>query len=629
MTVSTTNNTVIYRGNGAVDEFSYPFLVYDEDHLVVQRRVFATQVIDKTYTSGEYTVDGVGEASGGSITLVAGALDDDYQIIITRELPIKQELDIVNQGGFLPDTLERQLDELTMSIQQVAAKANRAVVVAAGSTGFEVSEEDLDSVASLTFSNVGVGAQLRSIIEKLRESSLSITDFGASTSISGATQLAYLQAAINAAESTGRELFVPEGTFPYSGGALSIPDGVTIRGAGKLLSILQRTDAGAALVNTTAVTPRDITLRDLQIVGGTVGLDISGSNVSTEITVEDCLFLNQTTAGIRCNKMMITWYIRRNIFDSCTVGIQVLAANTTNTVIEENQFKELGGRSIDIRGGIEAVSIKRNRFEARNLPLTDTGVSVIYLELGQAVEITNNYFEDTFRTIIEEVSSINGIKFEANRCSGQENTVGGTGPKTELFISDGIIEFSGNDFFAGSLGSEQMKLGRFNRGLDTSAAWIWRAFEDRHIDVTVPNKTVTAEDSVYQLFTFNRASVSGKDLRAFHGLLTVTYIGHTTDDEPWRSTVIYSVVVGGFAGGNLAITSELINQIDGTVVIPAVTVESVGASSTEVTLRVRMAGIDDDGVATGLFEVGRFTASLVGDLVTHETWDPITVEAVL
>src|ERR1044072_4086099 len=103
MTVSTSANSVVYRGNGATTQFAVPFKVLDEDHLVVKRRVFSTGVVDYTYIGTDFSYTGVGTDSG-TLTLDGDALEDDYELVIERIVPYTQDLDIVNAGGFYPDT---------------------------------------------------------------------------------------------------------------------------------------------------------------------------------------------------------------------------------------------------------------------------------------------------------------------------------------------------------------------------------------------------------------------------------------------------------------------------------------------------------------------------------------------
>ncbi len=134
MTVETTSNVAVFPGNGVADEFDFSFKVLDADHLIVERRVLATGVVDKTYTQGEYTLAGLGEEAG-SVTLTAGALAATYELIVRRIVPATQEADILNQGGFYPTVVEDQLDRMVMAIQQIAEESGRALKVPSGETG--------------------------------------------------------------------------------------------------------------------------------------------------------------------------------------------------------------------------------------------------------------------------------------------------------------------------------------------------------------------------------------------------------------------------------------------------------------------------------------------------------------
>lgn len=154
MTVSTSINSVVYRGNGATTDFAVPFKVLDEDHLVVRRRVFATGAYAQTYVGTEYSYVGIG-ASAGTLTLDGTALDDDYELVIERIVPYTQDLDIVNAGGFYPDTVEEQLDLTTMAIQQIADLANRGIIAEVGEDGLVLPSATARALKYLAFDALG------------------------------------------------------------------------------------------------------------------------------------------------------------------------------------------------------------------------------------------------------------------------------------------------------------------------------------------------------------------------------------------------------------------------------------------------------------------------------------------
>lgn len=133
MTVSTFNNVVVYRGNGSATAFAVPFKVLDEDHLVVTRRVFATGVDDHTYVGTDYSYSGIGDSSG-TLTLAGTALSSVHELVIERIVPYSQDLDIVNAGGFYPDSVEEQLDLTVMGVQQLAGISDRALKLPVGET---------------------------------------------------------------------------------------------------------------------------------------------------------------------------------------------------------------------------------------------------------------------------------------------------------------------------------------------------------------------------------------------------------------------------------------------------------------------------------------------------------------
>lgn len=135
MTVLFQTNTVNYTGNGSTTNFPFSFPVLDASHLVVERLVIATEEIDKTYNTSEYTVSGIGDGDGGSLTLLGTPLSSSYKIIITRIVPYIQELDVNNQGGFYPDNVERALDLMEMQIQQIASGTDEGGGGSPGSPG--------------------------------------------------------------------------------------------------------------------------------------------------------------------------------------------------------------------------------------------------------------------------------------------------------------------------------------------------------------------------------------------------------------------------------------------------------------------------------------------------------------
>lgn len=137
MTITNQTNRVEYTGNGVATNFPFSFPVYDEDHIVVTR-ITIQDGTESIISAGSYTVNGVDNPAGGSIDY-SPALSSSYELRIERIVPYTQETDIHNQGAFLPEVIEEQLDILVMQIIQLKQ------LVADGETDLEDAIELLEA----------------------------------------------------------------------------------------------------------------------------------------------------------------------------------------------------------------------------------------------------------------------------------------------------------------------------------------------------------------------------------------------------------------------------------------------------------------------------------------------------
>lgn len=124
MTVTSDNITSgPYSGNGVSDTFSYTFGIYTKEQLAVYETNSAGTerllVVDT-----DYTVEGLGVATGGTITRAAGPLPVGSRIFIIGDFKYTQDVDLPNQGRFFPAAIERALDKLTRLVQQVLRSVN-------------------------------------------------------------------------------------------------------------------------------------------------------------------------------------------------------------------------------------------------------------------------------------------------------------------------------------------------------------------------------------------------------------------------------------------------------------------------------------------------------------------------
>jgi hypothetical protein len=127
MTISTTSGRNDYTGAGTSATYSYTFRIFDKADLKVIKRLISTGAETVLAVDTDYTVTGVGNTGGGSITLVAGNLASAYKLSIIRNRPLTQETDIRNQGPYFPEVVEDSFDHTIMVAQQLQEQLDRAI----------------------------------------------------------------------------------------------------------------------------------------------------------------------------------------------------------------------------------------------------------------------------------------------------------------------------------------------------------------------------------------------------------------------------------------------------------------------------------------------------------------------
>lgn len=126
-----------YTGNGVTTVFDYEFRILDATHIKVIRSQGGVETV--LSLGSDYSVSGVGASGGGQVTTSA-APTAAQTLIILRNAPLTQEVDLENQGPFFAQTIEDALDLAAMRDQQLSERLDRAVVLPASAT---VSDLDL------------------------------------------------------------------------------------------------------------------------------------------------------------------------------------------------------------------------------------------------------------------------------------------------------------------------------------------------------------------------------------------------------------------------------------------------------------------------------------------------------
>jgi len=134
MTISTTTIKNSYSGDGSTTAFTYTFKITDQDDIdVIIRSANGTETT-KTITT-HYTVSGVGNAGGGTITFTSGNIPTNTEtVLLRRSTPQTQGVDLIENDPLNADTLEDALDKLTSISQELQEQLDRSLKVSRTAT---------------------------------------------------------------------------------------------------------------------------------------------------------------------------------------------------------------------------------------------------------------------------------------------------------------------------------------------------------------------------------------------------------------------------------------------------------------------------------------------------------------
>lgn len=137
MTIASEVDINTYTGNGSTLSYDYDYKILDEDHLRVTVRDSAGEETRLTIDT-HYTVAGVGDGAGGTITLVAGAFtwidgssffESGWTLMLRRTPELLQPTSIRNGATMDPAAIEGALDRLTTICQKLQNEVDRSVKI--------------------------------------------------------------------------------------------------------------------------------------------------------------------------------------------------------------------------------------------------------------------------------------------------------------------------------------------------------------------------------------------------------------------------------------------------------------------------------------------------------------------
>lgn len=146
MVVQKENVRSVYIGNGSTTVFPITFEVNEAHPEWVH--LFILQD-DNTYAE---TDNFIADMTAKTVTYPQSGtpLADGKRLVIMRELPLQQQLDLINQGDYYAEDIEQAFDDLTMITQQLNDESSRSIKISIGS-GDDIDTSLPDPVPGMAF----------------------------------------------------------------------------------------------------------------------------------------------------------------------------------------------------------------------------------------------------------------------------------------------------------------------------------------------------------------------------------------------------------------------------------------------------------------------------------------------
>jgi len=352
MTVSTTNSSASYTGNGSTTEFSVTFEFFDAGEVKVYTRTIATGVQTLKAIETDYTLSG-GAGSTGTVTFLVPPPSTD-EVHVFRDTTRTQPNDFTPSQRFPSASVERALDRGAMRDQDDELQVGKALrapltddsalsmvlpnsvtraskVLGFDSSGAPVATTQADQSATTVIATNSTTA--RSHAERWGEV-YNVKDYGALGNGSANDATAINAAIAQANTDGGGVVHFPRGTYLVSA-SVTMKSNVWLQGAGIGATTIKRANSAADLHLLNAATASNdyISVSDMEIDGN------RANNTSTGHGIR----LDDGATEVRI------WNVFIHDTYSYGIGLQATSTGYQQIFIDSVHIKDVGSDGIDIK----------------------------------------------------------------------------------------------------------------------------------------------------------------------------------------------------------------------------------------------------------------------------------------
>ena len=137
MTLTTLTSRTSFYGDGLTRSFPLPFKIWAPSDLKIYLHNTATLSDVLQNLNTDYTVDSGAPASFGGVTFNTPPPSGSI-VVLLRDMPLTQELDLVASGAFAAENIEIQLDKLTAEMQTLRELIARSLRLPVGAAHSEL-----------------------------------------------------------------------------------------------------------------------------------------------------------------------------------------------------------------------------------------------------------------------------------------------------------------------------------------------------------------------------------------------------------------------------------------------------------------------------------------------------------